>query len=149
MMTGGSYARLSCAGPAGMPGSRVEVAVADMGMSRMMGGTAPRGARMMLRATRVTVPAGQVSFMVSNLGWRTHELVVLALAIGQAAGRRLIGGDDKVNEEGSLGEASASCAGDTGTGIASGAVGWTTVRLQPGRYEVLCNLAPLRGRHVA
>jgi len=142
MMSGGSYAfaRLSCAAPAGLPGSLVEVTVADMGMTRMMGGTAPRGARMMLRATPVTVPAGQVSFVVSNAGWRMHELVVLPLAAGQAAGRRLIGGDGKVDEQGSLGEASASCAGDGGTGIASGAVGWTTVVLQPGRYEVLCNL---------
>lgn len=142
MMSSGSYAfaRQSCAAPAGMSGSRVDVLEADMGMSRMMGGTAPRGARMMLRGTPATVPAGQVSIVVSNQGWRTHELVVLPLATGQAAGRRLIGGDGKVSEQGSLGEASASCAGDAGTGIASGTVGWTTLRLQPGRYEILCNL---------
>jgi len=105
MMTGGAYAssRLSCAVPAGLPGTRVEVTVADMGMNRMMGGTAPRSARMMFRATPVTVPAGPVSLVISNLGWRTHELVVLPLPTGQGADRRLIGGDGKVDEEGSLG----------------------------------------------
>ncbi len=143
MMGNGSYvsARLSCAAPAGLPGNRVDVTVADMGMTRMMGGTAPRGARMVLRATTSSVPAGRLGIVVSNVGWRTHELVVLPLADGQVAGRRAVGGDGKVSETGSLGEASASCAAGAGEGIASGAVGWAELDLAPGRYEIVCNLA--------
>jgi uncharacterized cupredoxin-like copper-binding protein len=95
---------------------------------------------MMLRAVPATVPAGKVSFVVGNMGWRTHEMVVLPLAPGQAAGQRVPGADGEVDETGSLGEASASCAAGTGEGIKAGTVGWVTLNLAPGRYEVVCNL---------
>jgi uncharacterized cupredoxin-like copper-binding protein len=95
---------------------------------------------MMLRATPVSVPAGQISLVVSNMGWRTHELVVLPLATGAAAGARVPDADGKVDETGSLAEVSNSCGEGTGDGIASGTAGWTTVTLPPGRYELLCNL---------
>ena len=95
--------------PQDLPGQQVQVALGDMGMSSMMGGTAPSDARMMLRAWPTSVPAGQVSFVVANLGWRT-------------------------------GEVSASCGADAGEGITSGSAGWTTLRLPPGRYELVCNL---------
>ena len=75
-----------------------------------------------------------------NLGWRTHELVVLPLQGGASAGQRVPGTDGKVDETGSLGEASRSCAAGSGDGIASGAVGWTTLTLPRGRYELVCNL---------
>ena len=74
------------------------------------------------------------------MGWRTHELVVLPLADGAAAGQRVPGADGKVDETGSLGEVSNSCAAGAGDGITAGAVGWTTVTLSPGRYELVCNL---------
>lgn len=144
MMGGGagySYSRLTCAAPGSLPGRTVTVTLADMGMTQMMGGTAPLGARMMLRAVPATVPAGQVSLVVSNMGWRTHELVILPLAAGAVAGQRTPGSDGKVDEAGSLGEASRSCAGGAGDGINAGTVGWTTVTLAPGRYELVCNLA--------
>nr|MDQ2895026.1 hypothetical protein [Actinomycetota bacterium] len=83
---------------------------------------------------------GQVSLVASNLGWRTHELVILKLAGGAATGRRVPAANGKVAETGSLGEASRSCASGTGDGIASGSVGWTTLTLTPGRYELICNL---------
>jgi uncharacterized cupredoxin-like copper-binding protein len=143
MMGGGSeyrYARLSCTPPEGLAGTPVTVVLADMGMTRMMGGDAPMGARMTLTATPVSVPAGEVSLIAQNLGWRTHELVVLPLAEGQEAGQRVPGADGRVDETGSLGEASNSCAPDTGEGITSGSAGWTTLTLAPGRYELLCNL---------
>ena len=143
MMNGSSYSysRLTCSAPSNMRGSTLSVTAADMGMSRMMGGTAPRGVHMMLRAVPpTTVPAGQVSLVVSNMGWRTHELVILPLATGASAGQRVPGGDGKVDEAGSLGEASASCGAGKGDGIKAGTVGWTTVTLKPGRYEILCNL---------
>jgi uncharacterized cupredoxin-like copper-binding protein len=95
---------------------------------------------MLLSVDPATVPTGQVSLVVENTGWRTHEVVVLPLAPGAAAGQRVPGSDGTVDETGSLGEASGSCAAGTGDGIASGAVGWVTVTLPPGHYELVCNL---------
>ncbi len=134
------FPALSCTAPVSLPGSRVTVTLADMGMTRMMGGDAPMGARMMLQATPGAVAAGQVSLVAQNRGWRTHELVVLPLGKTAAAGQRAPGADGKVDESGSLGEASASCAGGSGQGIDSGAVGWVTIKLAPGRYELVCNI---------
>jgi uncharacterized cupredoxin-like copper-binding protein len=143
MMGGDStyhYSRLACSAPASLPGSLITVMLGDMGMTQMMGGSAPLGARMMLRAVPATVPAGQVSLVAQNMGWRTHELVILPLAAGAVAGERVPGADGKVDETGSLGEASTSCGSGAGDGITSGSVGWTTVTLAPGRYEMVCNL---------
>ena len=143
MMGGASgyhYSRLTCAPPAGLPGSRINVGLADMGMTQMMGGDAPLGARMMLRPVPDTVTPGQVSFVAANLGWRTHELVILPLPQGQSSGQRVPGADGKIDEAGSLGEASVSCGSGAGDGIQAGAVGWVTVTLKPGRYELVCNL---------
>ena len=131
--------RLTCSAPS-LPGRTVRVTLGDMGMTTMMGGTAPLGAHMMLRAFPISVPAGTVSFVVGNMGWRTHEMVVLPLARGQVEGQRTPDPNGKVAEKGSLGEASASCAAGTGEGITSGSVGWVTVTLRPGRYELVCNL---------
>lgn len=94
---------------------------------------------MMLRAVPATVPAGRISFVAENMGWRTHELVILPLKAGSVPGQRVPGPDGKVDENGSLGEASASCAAGPGEGISAAAVGWTTVTLSPGRYELVCN----------
>ncbi len=111
-----------------------------MGMTQMMGGTAPMGAVMRLTASPATVPAGKVTLVAVNVGRRTHELVVLPLAGGDVAGRRAPGADGKVDEAGSLGEASNSCAAGQGDGITSGSVGWVTLTLPPGHYELVCNL---------
>jgi uncharacterized cupredoxin-like copper-binding protein len=105
-----------------------------------MGGTAPLGQHMILTAVPRTVRAGEVSFVASNSGWRIHELVILPLARSEMVGRRAVNSDGKVSEAGSLGEASASCGSGSGEGLVSGSVGWTTVTLRPGRYELLCNL---------
>ncbi len=131
---------LTCSAPTSLPGTTVYVMVGDMGMTRMMGGDAPLGQHMMLRAVPAQVPAGQLSFVVGNMGWRTHELVVLPLGPGQNAGERVPGADGKVAETGSLGEASASCAAGSGDGIQAGSVGWVTLNLPAGRYELVCNL---------
>lgn len=111
-----------------------------MGMTGMVGGTAPRGSHMMLAATPATVMAGPLTLVASNRGWRTHELVILPLAVDGGPGRLSAAKDGKVSETGSVGEASMSCAAGTGAGIEPGAVGWTTVVLRPGRYELVCNL---------
>jgi uncharacterized cupredoxin-like copper-binding protein len=134
------YSQLTCAAPAVPAGRTVTVMLADMGMSRMMGGTAPLGARMMLRAQPATVPAGEVTLLAENMGWRTHELLVLPLADGSGAGQRRPGADGLIDESASLAEASASCAGGAGDGITAGTVGWVTLDLPPGRYELVCNL---------
>jgi uncharacterized cupredoxin-like copper-binding protein len=132
--------RLTCAPPSSLSGRTVHVMLGDMGMTRMMGGIAPLGGHMMLRAGPARVPAGQVSFVVANMGWRTHEMVVLPLAPGQAAGQRRPGPDGRVAKAGSLGEVSASCAAGPGEGIKAGAVGWVTLNLSAGGYELVCNL---------
>jgi uncharacterized cupredoxin-like copper-binding protein len=134
------YSRLACSPPVALPGVRVQVVLADMGMTRMMGGDAPMGGRMMLHAAPTAVAAGTVSLVARNMGWRTHELVVLPLAGPSSAGERVSGPDGKVNEAASLGEASSACAAGQGEGITSGAVGWVTLTLAPGRYELVCNL---------
>ena len=138
---GGSYhfTRLTCSPPRSLPGHIINVTLGDMGMTQMMRGTAPHGAHMMLRTSAATVPAGQISLVASNRGWRTHELVILKLAAGAAAGQRVPASDGKVAETGSLGEASHSCGSGTGDGITSGTVSWTTLTLPPGRYELICN----------
>jgi uncharacterized cupredoxin-like copper-binding protein len=127
-------------GAAVIAGRVVNVTLGDMGMTRLMSGTAPMGAHMMLRISAATVPAGRISLVASNMGWRTHEVVVLSLAAGAARGRRVPGVDGQVAETGSLGEASHSCGSGTGDGITSGTVSWVTVTLHPGRYELICNL---------
>ncbi len=142
-MGGGSdyhYSTLSCSAPSGLPGHTVQVTLADMGMTQMMGGDAPLGAHMMLHATPATVPAGQVSVVAANMGWRTHELLILPLSAGATAGQRTAGSDGKVAETGSLGEASGSCTAGAGSGIAAQKVGWVTVTLAAGTYELVCNL---------
>ena len=112
--------------------------VGDMGMTMKMGGDAALG--QMLRAVPAQVPSDQVSFVVGNMGWRTHELVLLPLGPGQDAGERVPGTNGRVDETGRLGEASAPCAAGSGEGIKSGTVGWMTLNLPAGRYELLCNL---------
>ena len=134
------YSRLSCSAPAALPGATVQVRLADMGLTRMMGGDAPMGSRMSLSVAPGSTAAGSVSFVASNIGWRTHELVVMPLTGKSSAGQRIPGTDGRIAEEGSAGEASASCAAGSGEGITSGAIGWVTLTLAPGRYELVCNL---------
>jgi uncharacterized cupredoxin-like copper-binding protein len=91
---------------------------------------------MRVTATPAAVAPGVVSLRVTNTGYLRHELVVLPRSAGQQVGSRTPGADGKVDEAGSLGEASASCGG----GIAASSHGWVTLSLAPGRYELLCNL---------
>ena len=118
-----------------LPGAVVNVSLTNMGGSMMGGG--PMG----LSADHATVPHGTVSFLVTNDGSIDHEMVVLPLAGSQSAGARTVGGKGKVDEAGSLGEASKTNGADAGEGIAPGASGWVTVTLAPGHYELVCNLA--------
>ena len=134
-MARGPVAASSCVPPASASGTRVSVMLGDMG--RMMAGVG----RMMLHAVPATVPAGTVTLVAYNGGSRTHELVVLPLSADASVGSRAVGADGTVDESGSLGEASTTCGDGDGDGIAARAAGWVTLRLQPGRYELVCNLA--------
>lgn len=160
----GSFAgSRSCAAPA-LPGTVVDVTLTDMG--GMMGGPGMmgngpygpgannngypwprRGGTTRVFVNPSTVPAGPVSLRVRNKGALTHEVVVLPLPQGQLPGQRVSGPDGKVDETGSLGEASRTCGADDGMDIApygiaaGGASGWTTITLPPGRYELICNIA--------
>ena len=143
MMVGASgyhSSTLTCRAPKDLPGHVVNVTLGDMGMTQMMSGTAPLGRHMMLRAAPRALVAGRVSLVAINRGWRAHELVVLPLAADERAGQRVPGTDGKVDEAGSLGEASTSCGAGTGEGVRAGTVGWITLDLAPGRYELVCNL---------
>jgi hypothetical protein len=137
--------------PSRLPGTTVHVMLGDIAMVRPMSSVESRSPHLMLHAMPSVVPDGRVTFVAANLGRRTHELVVLPLATGRAAGQRVADADGRVDENGSLGEASASCAAGPGDGIRPGTVGWVTLDLPPGRYELVCNLRHHyeRGMHQA
>lgn len=132
--------KVTCSVPKNLPGQIINVELGDMGMTRMMGGVAPRNSRMRLVADPTTFPAGEVTIVVSNLGWRKHELVVMPLGEANAAGSRVPNAEGRVNETGSLGEASNNCAEGSGEGIDPGGISWVTLTLTVGQYEFLCNL---------
>jgi uncharacterized cupredoxin-like copper-binding protein len=125
-----------------LPGTVVNISLTNMG-GPMMGGqgnTMMGGGAMGMSADHATVPHGTVSFLVTNDGNIDHEMVILPLAGSRTAGARPVGGDGKVDEAGSLGEASKTGGASAGDGIAPGASGWVTVTLAPGHYELVCNL---------
>ncbi|MHC1557778.1 hypothetical protein ACR9E3_02420 [Actinomycetospora sp. C-140] len=131
-----------CAVPTSLPGHVVTVGLAEMGMMAFSPEEpAPLGEPMTVRAVPSTVPAGQVSLVARNMGRRPHEVVVLPLAAGAAAGRRAPRADGTIDESGTDGEVSAACGASSGEGIPAGGIGWTTLTLAPGRYEIVCNLA--------
>ena len=146
----GSIGLLSGSSPAApsLPGTVVNVSLADMGGSMMgqRGGMMGQGRGMMsggsmrLSADHATVPRGSVSFLVTNGGSIKHEMVILPLPASQSVGGRPTGTDAKVDEAGSLGEASNTNGKGAGQGIVPGASGWMTVTLAPGQYELVCNL---------
>lgn len=134
----GFASRARCTAP-NLSGQVVSVSLTNMG-GPMMGPRNPRGGAMRMTADRSTVVRGTVSFLANNAGSISHELAILPLPDDQIAGTRPIGADAKIDEAGSLGEASNTCAEGTGQGILPGASGWVTVTLPPGRYELVCNL---------
>ena len=144
--TSTSAAETSCAAP-DLPGTVVDVTLVDMG--DMMAGHSGMGRStsglpvfpMRVLVTPNPVSAGTVSFRVHNVGSRMHELLVLPLGAGNDAGQRTVGPDGRIDEAGSIGEASRSCGPGPGEGIAPETAGWVSLTLGPGRYELVCDLA--------
>ncbi|WP_346960459.1 sulfocyanin-like copper-binding protein [uncultured Arthrobacter sp.] len=122
-----------------LAGSVIDVTTTDRGRS-MMAGPGMMSGSMRLTADRATVVHGKLTFLVTNAGTIPHEMLVVPLAGTQSAGTRPVGRDGRVDEAGSLGEAAATCAEGEGDGILPSATGWVTLDLQPGRYELFCNL---------
>ena len=140
-MLGHSATAARCVAPA-PAGSAVTVTVGDMGGGMMMGGAGWSGmGRMTVADTPRTVAAGTVSLRVVNTGRLVHEVLVLPLPTGQSVGQRPVGSDGRVDESSSVGEASRSCGAGAGDGVQPGTLGWVTLTLAPGRYELLCNIA--------
>lgn len=136
--TGRSAPNGRCSAPA-LPGTVVDVALTNMG-GPMMGRGPMMGGMMRVRANRDRVRAGTVSLRVANTGSLVHELVVLPLAEGEHPGARQVGSDGWVDETASVGEASRSCGEGAGDGIDAGSLSWVTLELEPGDYELICNL---------
>ena len=131
----------SCAVPA-LTGPVVQATLFNMGGPMMQGNDGSvMGGAMRVSLDRSAVAAGRVTFLAVNAGSVLHELVVLPLGTGRIAGTRPAGADGKVDETGSVGEASKSCGEGSGEGIAATSSSWVTVDLPAGRYEVVCNLA--------
>ncbi|MEP7193065.1 MAG: sulfocyanin-like copper-binding protein [Actinomycetota bacterium] len=125
-----------------LPGTVVNVALTNMGgQGRGQGGGMMNGGGMRLSADHATAPHGTVSFLVTNSGSIKHEMVILPLLSSAGVGARPIGAGARVDEKGSLGEASKTSGAGAGEGIMPGASGWVTVNLAPGQYELVCNLA--------
>jgi uncharacterized cupredoxin-like copper-binding protein len=76
-------------------------------------------------------PVGKVKFVVTNIGQRTHEFIVIKTA--KPAGN-LLGGDhgpDRADESGALAEIGE---------IPSGQARTLTIKLARGHYALICNL---------
>ena len=92
-----------------------------------------RGGKMSIKLDKSEVPAGEVTFKVANAAASTpHEMVVIKL---DKAGQTLEidPSKNRIDEDKlmSMGEVSDLKAGKMGT---------LTVKLEPGAYELICNL---------
>ena len=120
-------------------GTVVNVSLTDSGGPMGEGNGPMHPGAMGLTADQTTVPHGKVTFLVTNAGVVDHEMVILSLDEAQVMGTRPFDGQAKIDETGSLGEASTSGGDGKGEGITPGASGRMTVSLAPGRYELVCN----------
>ena len=83
-----------------------------------------------LVADKTSVPAGSVTFHLSNRGTIQHEMVVLKT--DEPIDGLTVGADKKVSEDASVGEVGEINAGASGT---------VTIDLKPGKYVLVCNIA--------
>ncbi len=111
------FALAACGGPqqaAGATGGTVNVTLKDGGIS----------------LDRTSVPAGAVTFVVTNAGTVVHELVVIKTTTAADRLPADAGEPGKVSEEGSKGE-----SGD----LDKGASNTFTLSLDAGHYVLICN----------
>ena len=134
----------ACSAPP-LPGTVVDVRLLNMGGPMMRGGSMMGGTMRVVADTPIA-PEGTVSLRVANVGSLVHELVVLPLDASGRVGDRQVGADGRIEETDNVGEASRSCGDGSGDGIAPGALGWVTLQLPAGDYELVCNL---RGHYAA
>jgi len=80
--------------------------------------------------TPASVKAGKVTFTFKNTGTRQHEMIVLKT--DEKADSLVVGSDNKVSEDKSVGEISETDAGKTVV---------KTFDLAPGHYVLVCNIA--------
>jgi len=142
--------------PPALAGAVVDVTVSDMGgmmgpgmnggpmmgPGGMMGPGMNGGPVMGPRGPWPNSPGMGMGMMRLTInGTLAHEVIVMPLGPGQNPGQRPVGNDWEVDETDSLGEAAQTCGAGEVNGIAPGTMGWTTITLTPGRYELLCNIA--------
>jgi uncharacterized cupredoxin-like copper-binding protein len=82
-----------------------------------------------LKATPGSVPAGMVTFVLTNTGLKAHEMLVLKT--DTPAADIEVGTDHRISEAESLGEIGETAVGATGT---------LTLDLEPGHYVLACNV---------
>lgn len=82
-----------------------------------------------LTVTPASVKAGKVTFTFKNTGNRQHEMIVLKT--DEAPDKLVIGADNKVSEDKSVGEISETDKGKTVT---------KTFDLAAGNYVLVCNI---------
>jgi uncharacterized cupredoxin-like copper-binding protein len=69
-----------------------------------------------------------------------HPLHILDARFACGEINEAVGIDNKVDETGSVGEASKSCGSGAGDDLDPGSIGWVTLHLAAGNYELICNL---------
>jgi uncharacterized cupredoxin-like copper-binding protein len=82
-----------------------------------------------LKVDPITVKAGKVTFTFKNTGNRQHEMIVLKT--DTPADQLVVGSDNKVSEDASVGEVSETDAGKTVV---------KTLDLAAGKYVLVCNI---------
>ena len=105
--------------PSGAEGTPVAVVAADTSATTQT-----------LTADPISVAAGKVTFTFENTGTKQHEMIVLKT--DEAADALVVGADDKVSEDASVGEIAETDAGKTVT---------KTFDLPAGKYLLVCNIA--------
>ncbi|MGC8481927.1 MAG: hypothetical protein ACP5PJ_10295 [Acidimicrobiales bacterium] len=130
----GSGSIAHCA-PVSTASTVVEVGIFNKGGVMIGGG----GSTLQMTANPTTAPPGPITFIATNYGDGYHELLIFPMP-AEGVVTRYVGGNGKMIESQLLGEVSNSCGAGAGNGIAPGSVGWVTLTLPRGTYELLCDV---------
>ncbi len=87
-------------------------------------------AEMSYDVSTTTVKAGEITFVLDNLGTVEHEVVVIKTDV--PFDQLEIGSDDRISEDLSVGEISETPAGESAS---------VQLKLEPGNYVLACNIA--------